>query len=181
MSKEKKKIKKSEYKTAVKYKLKKLKKLEYLPPKYKMVVDDYLLGTATQSNIAKRHKMSEQQLSSILNQTEVVAYIKAHYKSEQKMREDSFRRMSSTIRRAVQRQIERGGRMDVSVTKDSEGNVISTQERCIELSVRDMVEIAKLAGEYNPNLTLHGKSASNKDEDYKQVLAQIRSWKRKGA
>ena len=152
-----------------------------LSPRNRKLLDEYLRGDATQKEIREKYNIKcHGYFSRLMYRPKVKEYIREYYQKQREFRDESYKIMSEAIRRIIARQID-SGKVETRKYYDKAGKLVSRVEIETPWTIRDMVEMAKVAGDYNPSLTVRKEEFKNKEEDYTEVLEQLKVLKQKGA
>ena len=158
----------------VKRKKVKTKSPEIIPPKHLKIVDLYLTGSYKNYEIAKKFKVRIEYVSRVINDPIVKKYIADHYKTSKEIRKRNLQVIYNRLIKTVERQVAEG-KKKTKTYYNKKGEMTSQVVTITELSVSDLMKIAKLVGEYNPTVKVHHTNTEDKqEEDYKEILNHLK-------
>lgn len=152
-----------------------------LTPRNRMLLDEYFSGELTASELERKHSIKTKgYFKRLLYRPQAKEYEREWYKRQRARKEESYKLMTEAIRRIVERQIV-DGKIETRTTYNKKGEMISKTVIESPWTIRDLVEVAKVSGDYNPSLTVNQTDSKTKEEDYIEVLEHIKTLKQKGA
>lgn len=157
---------------------KSVKKRQYVSKKLKMrpielrIADLYLAGERMKT-ISETVQLNRNEVRKIIYKEQVQKYIKEKIQNW----ESYSARMADRLLQFVEKQIE-DGKKEVKTFYDKEGNVKSKMITRTELSIKECMDMSRLAKRYFSTLTMKSLNTT-KDEDkhYKEVLEHLENTK----
>lgn len=152
-----------------------------LSPKKMQIIWSYLSGQYQNQAIAKKFSVRPEFVSRTLNSPIAKKYIDDHFKQADEAQKENLKKMREMLRISLEKQIIEG-KTEVRIFFNRKSEMTSKVETKIPWSFRELMDLSKLSGDYNPlkgEQTSIKKEEEEEGEDYKEVLAQIKSWKKK--
>ena len=142
------------------------------------IVMAYLSGQYKKQDIAKKFAVRPEYVSRTLNSPIAQKYIDDYFKQADEAQKENLKQMREMLRISLKKQIIEG-KKEVRISYNRKGEIISRVVIKIPWSFRELMDISKLSGDYNPSLKMQQTNIKDKEEEgYKEVLAQIKSWKK---